>query len=30
MTVDDLRKYYSSVSEQKQNIFEILLFQSYL
>lgn len=30
MTVDELQKYYTSVSEQKQIIFEILLFQSYL
>jgi hypothetical protein len=30
MTVDELQKYYSGVSEQKQSIFEILLFQSYL
>ena len=30
MTVEELQKYYSSVSDQKKAIFEILLFQSYL
>lgn len=29
-SADDLKRYYSSVSEQKQIIFEVLLFQQFL